>query len=110
MRVTRGLAALVVLLAGLVGLPWLLVVLTAALAPALAPWSNPAELLSGADPVAILLALLLLGAWVAWLVFLISVVGELVALVSGHRIEIRLPGGRSMQRLAAGLLISVSPW
>ncbi len=107
MRVMRGLAALVVLLAGLVGLPWLLVVLTAALAPALAAWSNPAALLSGADPVAILLALLLLGAWLAWSVFLVSVIGELIALVSGHRIEIRLPGGESMRRLAAGLLISV---
>ena len=107
MRVIRGLAALTVLLAGGLGLPWLLVRLTTILAPALQRWSEPLTLLREPDPSAILLMILLAVAWAAWVVFAAGVVGELIGLMSGYRLQIRLPGLRSVQRLASGLLISV---
>ena len=53
------------------------------------------------------LALITIVGWLAWLVFAVSVISELVAIVSQQRIRIRLPGLDAPQRFAAGLLISV---
>ena len=107
MRVARGLAALAALLAGLVGVPWLLVALTRQLQPVLAPWRDLPTLLTGPDPLAIMIALLLGVAWAAWLIFVLGVASEVVDLLSGRRLRLRLPGLAATQRLAAGLLVSV---
>jgi len=45
--------------------------------------------------------------WLAWLVFALSVLSELLALVSRQHIRLRLPGLDAPQRFAAGLLVSV---
>jgi nucleoid-associated protein YgaU len=107
MRVIRGLAALAVLVLGIVGVPWLLVALTTSLQPALAPLADPATLLESPDPLAIVIVLLLAVAWVAWLIFLVGVLAELVDVLSGRRLRIRLPGIAPAQRLTAGLVVSV---
>ena len=54
----------------------------------------------------ILVGLITIVGWLAWLVFMLSVISELVAIVSEQR-RIRLPGLDAPQRFAAGLLISV---
>ncbi len=106
MKVIRGVAALLVLLGGLLALPYLLTVLTSALWPIVGSVATTSTL-AGVDPVLIVLALLLLGGWTGWLVFGVSVVAELVTLVSRHRYALRLPALNSIQRLAGGLLMSV---
>ncbi|MET1007947.1 MAG: hypothetical protein ABWX96_20515, partial [Propionibacteriaceae bacterium] len=45
--------------------------------------------------------------WLAWLVFAASVALELLALVSGFRIHVQLPGLGGAQRFSAGLLLAV---
>jgi hypothetical protein len=55
----------------------------------------------------ILVGLITIVGWLAWLVFAVSVISELVAIISRQRIRIHLPGLDAPQRFAAGLLISV---
>jgi LysM repeat protein len=55
----------------------------------------------------ILVGLIAIIGWLAWLVFGLSVISELLALASRQRIRIRLPGMEAPQRFVAGLLISV---
>ena len=110
MRVIRGLAALVALTGGLFGVPVLLLALTRQLWTALSAWSDPLALLTGPDPLVIMITLLFGVAWVAWLIFTLGALSELVGLVSGRQIRLRLPGVPGLaatQRLAAGLFVSV---
>ena len=106
-RLLRGLGALAALLGIVVGIPVLLVALTGSPLPD--TWS-PASILRGLmrpDDGALLAGLVALVAWASWLVFTVSVVIELVAVLSGFRIRVSLPGLAGPQRLAAGLLLSV---
>ncbi len=107
MRVIRGVAALGALIGALFGVPVLLLVLSRQLWPALSTWSDPLALLTGPDPLVIMITLLLGVAWLAWLIFTVAVLGELIGLMSGRRIRLRLPGLPASQRFAAGLFVSV---
>ncbi len=106
-RVIRGLGALTVLLLGTVGVPLALAALGGNPLPAGLTWSSVRDALVTPDDGTILVGLITAVGWIAWAVFAISVISELVALASRQRIQIRLPGLAGPQRLAAGLLISV---
>ena len=106
-RVIRGLGALTVLLLGTVGVPFALAALGGNPLPAGLTWSSVRDALLTPDDGTILVGLITTVGWIAWAVFAISVISELVALASRQRIQIRLPGLAGPQRLAAGLLISV---
>ena len=108
MRVIRGLAALTVLLVGLVAVPVVLVVAVGNPLPARLDWDLVVAGLTRPDDGGILLGLLAIVAWIAWAVFAVSVLSELVALLSRQRIRVRLPGLAPSQRLASGLLVAVA--
>ena len=106
-RVVRGLSALAALAVGLVGIPVALVVLGGNPMPSSISWPAVRNALFTPDDGTILIGLITVIGWVAWLVFAISVVAELVALASFQRISIRLPGLAGPQRVAAGLFVAV---
>ena len=103
-RMLRGLGALALLLLGLVGVPAALVWLGGNPLPAASPGTAVREALLTPDDGTILVGLVTVVGWVAWLVFAVSVVSELVALLSRQRIRLSLPGLAGPQRVAAGLL------
>lgn len=107
MRLIRGLAALVVLTVGLIGVPALLVVLVGNPLPAGTSWTEVVAGLARPDDGTILVGLVTAAAWVGWLVFAISVVVEAVAVLSRQRVRITLPGLAAPQRLASGLVLAV---
>ncbi|RCK70452.1 LysM peptidoglycan-binding domain-containing protein [Desertihabitans brevis] len=101
----RGLVALLVLLALLVGAPLLLVV--AGHLPSLdlvAPTELWRRLTSPDDGSALLVVLTLLG-WLAWLVLLVSTLVESVAIAA--RRPLRLPGLAVPRGMVRGLLLAV---
>lgn len=102
-RVTRGLGALTLLTAIVGGAPLLL--LRIGRLPAVTPFP---EVLFMADRGGLLLGVLTIIAWVAWGAFTVSTAAELVVLLSGRRIRVRLPGLVAPRSLAAGLLLSVA--
>ena len=106
-RVLRGLGALTLLLLGLVGIPAALVWLGGNPLPATVTWEAVRDALLTRDDGTILVGLVTVVGWVAWLVFALSVVGELVTLLSGERIRLSTPGLSGPRRVAAGLLVSV---
>ena len=95
------------MLLGLVGVPAALVGLGGNPLPATVTWDGIRDALLTRDDGTILVGLVTVVGWVAWLVFAVSVVSELVALLSGERIRLSLPGLAGPQRVAAGLLVSV---
>ena len=105
-RLLRGLGSALALLVGLLGLPVALVRLGGPLPDAF-DWGSVREALLTPDDGTVLLGVLTVVGWVAWLVFAVSVLAELVALASHQRLRIRLPGLAGPQRLAATLLIAV---
>jgi LysM repeat protein len=106
-RLVRGIGSLAVLLVGIAGVPLALAILGGNPLPDELTWDAVQRaLLMPADGV-ILVGLITIIGWLAWLVFALSVISELVALASRQRIRIRLPGLEAPQRFAAGLLISV---
>ena len=107
LRVIRGLGALTVLLLGTVGVPFALAALGGSPLPAGLTWSSVRDALVTPDDGTVLVGLITAVGWIAWAVFAISVISEVVSLASRRRIQIRLPGLAGPQRLAAGLLISV---
>ena len=107
LRLVRGLGSLAVLLLGVAGVPVALAVLGGNPLPDELTWNAVRwALLMPADGV-ILVRLITIIGWLAWLIFALSVISELVALASQQRIRIRLPGLDAPQRFVAGLLISV---
>ena len=106
-RLIRGLGSLAVLLLGTAGVPVALAFLGGNPLPDELTWSALRRALFTPVDGMILVGLITIVGWLAWLVFALSVVSELVALVSRQRIRIRLPGLDAPQRFAAGLLISV---
>jgi nucleoid-associated protein YgaU len=106
-RLIRGLGSLVVLLLGLLGAPVALAVLGGNPLPDELSWSAVQRALFTPADGRILVGLITIVGWLAWLVFTLSVISELVAIVSQQRVRIRLPGLDAPQRFAAGLLISV---
>ena len=106
-RLVRGLGSLAVLLLGTAGVPLALAFLGGNPLPDELSWSAVRQALFTPVDGVILVGLITIVGWLAWLVFTVSVISELVAVVSRQRIRIRLPGLDAPQRFAAGLLISV---
>jgi LysM repeat protein len=106
-RLVRGLGSLALLLHGIAGVPLALAVLGGNPLPDELSWrALERALFTPADGM-IVVGLIAVVGWLAWLVFTLSVISELIGLVSRQRIRIRLPGLDAPQRFAAGLLISV---
>lgn len=103
----RSLGALMVLGTALVGVPAALVRLGGPLLPADLRWSSVLRALTIPDDGSIVLGLITLVGWLGWAVFTLSVLTELVAVLSRSRIRIRLPGLGGPQRVAAGLIFAV---
>jgi LysM repeat protein len=106
-RLTRGLGSLAVLLLGTLGVPVALALLGGNPLPDELSWSAMQRALFTPVDGMILVGLITIVGWLAWLVFTLSVISELVAIVSQQRVRISLPGLEAPQRFAAGLLISV---
>ena len=106
-RVLHGLVSLVLLLVAVLGVPLALVVLGGNPLPATVSWAALRHALLTPDDGTILIGLITVLGWAAWLVFTASVASELIGLASRQRIRITLPGLAGPQRLAAGLLLSV---
>ena len=106
-RLMRGLGSFLVLLLGTVGAPVALAFLGGNPLPEKLTWSAVRQALFTPADGMILVGLITIVGWLAWLVFTLSVISELVAVMSRQRIRIRLPGFDVPQRYAAGLLISV---
>ena len=108
-RLLRGLGALVLLVAVLAGLPWVLRRIGVQVIPDHIPsWTEVQVALISNDASHVLLVLLTAAGWIAWVVFCVSTVLELVAVASRQRIHIRLPGlGTTTQRVAAALIVAV---
>ena len=106
-RLIRGLGSLAVLLLGTAGVPVALAFLGGNPLPDELTWSAVRRALFTPVDGMILVGLITIVGWLAWLVFALSVISEVVALASRQRIRIRLPGLDAPQRFAAGLLISV---
>ena len=93
-RLFRGLGSLAVLLIGTGGVPVALAFLGGNPLPMELSWSAMQQaLLTPADGM-ILVGLITIVGWLAWLVFTLSVISELVAVVSQQRIRIRAPRPR----------------
>ncbi len=107
LRILRGLAALALLLLGLVGIPIALILLGGNPVPAIT-WDGVREALLTRDDGTILVGLVTVVGWIAWGVFAVSVISELVALLSHQRIRLSLPGLAGLQRVAAALLVPVA--
>ena len=106
-RLARGLGSLAVLLFGVAGVPLALASFGGDPLPHELTWSAVRQALLAPVDGVVLVGLITIIGWLAWLVFTLSVISELMALVSRQRIRIRLPGLGAPQRFAAGLLISV---
>jgi LysM domain len=106
-RLIRGLGSLAVLLLGTAGAPVALAFLGGNPLPGELTWSAVGQALFVPADGMILVGLITIVGWLAWLVFALSVISELVSIISRQRIRIHLPGLDAPQRYAAGLLISV---
>ena len=106
-RLIRGLGSLAVLLLGTAGVPVALAFLGGNPLPEDLSWSAIQQALVTPADGMILVGLITIVGWLAWLVFTLSVISELLAIVSQQRVRIHLPGLDAPQRFAAGLLISV---
>jgi hypothetical protein len=106
-RLIRGLGSLAILLLGTAGVPVALAILGGNPLPPELTWSAIRRALSTPVDGMILVRLITIIGWLAWLAFTLSVISELVTLISQQRIRIRLPGLDAPQRFAAGLLVSV---
>lgn len=101
MRMVRAFGALLILLMVVVGVPVLLLAF-GAVPP---PHTWPAAL-TAPDDGTVLIGLLTVIGWLAWLVVTAAVLSETVAVVSRQRIRIRLPGLGWLQGVAAVLVIA----
>jgi len=106
-RLARGLGSLAVLLLGIAGVPLALSYLGGNPLPADLTLSAVRQALFAPADGVIFVGIITIIGWLAWLVFTLSVISELVSVISRHRIRIRLPGFDAPQRFAAALLISV---
>ncbi|MDN5771266.1 MAG: LysM peptidoglycan-binding domain-containing protein, partial [Microlunatus sp.] len=108
MRVIRGLAALLLLLGGVLAVPWALVSLVGNPLPSSVDWDALVGALSRPDDGSVLVGLVALLAWGAWVIFTLAVGAEVITLLSRHHVRIRVPGLAGAQRLASGLVVAVA--
>lgn len=107
MRFLRGLAALIGLIIGLAGVPFALLILGGNPLPEQLGWTELVNALFRPDDGTLLIGLITIIGWLAWLIFTVSVMVEIVGQISGYRITIQLPGMATPQRFAAGLVVAV---
>ncbi|MDN5726837.1 MAG: LysM peptidoglycan-binding domain-containing protein, partial [Propionibacteriales bacterium] len=107
MRFVKGVLALVTLTAVVLGMP--VGIATFGQLPDPAQWADrsPLDILLTPDDGTLLINVLTVGAWLAWGVFTVSVLLELVSVLSRYRFRPRLPGLKLPQALAAGLIVAV---
>lgn len=106
-RIVSGSWALLLLLAALGGVPWALVVIGGNPLPIQLDRQRIGALLIGPDDGTVVIGVITVVAWVAWFVFAIATVSELVTVASRRRIRIRLPGLGPWQWAAGSLLLLV---
>lgn len=107
-RMAKAWAALLVLLALLVGAPIALWTFGRSLLPTKVPsWSAVWDALWSRDDGTLFLSVLLIVGVVAWLVFAVCVVVELAAMLAGQRGRWHLPGLRMPQRAVSALLAMI---
>jgi LysM repeat protein len=106
-RLARGLGSLAVLIVGIAGVPIALALLGGNPLPQELTWDAIQRALFTPVDGVVLVGMITIIGWLAWLVFALAVLSELLALVSRQQIRLRLPGLDAPQRFAAGLLISV---
>ncbi|SEP83219.1 LysM peptidoglycan-binding domain-containing protein [Microlunatus flavus] len=105
-RWCRGLASLALLVGLVVGVPAALLVLGGDPVPH-ADLRTIGKILLQPDDGTVLARLLALVGWLAWAVFVVTLLVELVNLVGRQRRGLVLPGLGSLQQWAAGLMLSV---
>ena len=93
MRVIKGIAALLVLAVGLVGVPAFLVIFIGNPLPP--SWAGIPGRADPPDDGTILIGLITIVAWLAWLVFAFSVAAEVVGVLSRQRVRISCPDSLS---------------
>ncbi|GAA1390739.1 LysM peptidoglycan-binding domain-containing protein [Luteococcus peritonei] len=103
-RFVKAAASLAELLVLVLGLPLALWRLGRLDALTEVRWS---DLVGTADTGGLLLALMTVAGWVAWLVLLASVVAEVVGVLTRGRVHVRVPGGGWVQPLVAALVVGV---
>ena len=107
MRILKGVAALLLLLAAVVGLPYALAVLGGYPFPDQLSLAAVQHALLTPDTGGVLIGLVTIIGWVAWIVFAVSVLAELLTVLSKQRIRVELPGLQATQRAAGTLLLLV---
>ncbi|GAA1429354.1 BTAD domain-containing putative transcriptional regulator [Microlunatus lacustris] len=101
-RWLRGVGALLLLVGLVAGVPLLLLAVGARWPTTWSP-----QVLLRPDDGTVLLALITVVAWLAWGVLVLSVLAELVTVVTRSRVRVRLPGLAGPQRMVAGLVVAV---
>ncbi|OYO16596.1 hypothetical protein CGZ93_17705 [Enemella dayhoffiae] len=107
MRFVRGVAALLLLIGLVGGVPWVLL-RVGRLSQLARLWRDFPEVLLTPDNGAILLGALTVLGWAAWAVFTLSVLSEIVRVLSRQRIRITLPGLGRPQAAMSVLVLSVA--
>lgn len=103
-RIFRAAASLAVLLVLLGAVPWLLARVGRLDGFAEVDWRH---LLTTPDTGSLLLAVMTLAAWLAWLVFAATVFSEVASIASRGRLHIPVPGGGWMQPVVSALVLAV---
>lgn len=104
-RAVRGLSALVLILALAIGAPIALLAVGRFDAFATIDWRH---VLTTPDTGALLLGLLTLVGWLAWVLFVLTLVAEGLRVASSGRVDWRVPGTRWAQPVAAALVLAVA--
>ncbi len=103
-RVIRGVAALAVLALILVGAPWLLARLGHLDAATRIDWGH---LLTAPDNGDLLLLVLTVIGWLAWGHVSLTLVSEVVGVLTRHRVRLRVPGSQWLRPIAAALVTAL---
>lgn len=107
MHLIKGLGAMAVLVALTAGIPAALVMLGGNPVPDDLSWAAVRGALLRRDDGTVLIGVITIVGWLAWLVFAFSLLAELVRVLSGSRVHVALPGLAGPQRLVSALLLSV---
>lgn len=105
MKWLRALGSLAILAGVLFGVPWLLLVLGDPGVLIAVDWG---QVLTRPDDGRVLIGLLSVVGWLAWLVLAATIVAELVAVLSRRRIDVAIPGTGWLRPLVASLVAALT--